>query len=292
MILLGFDTATPATAVGLRLADGSTLQARDDPAESEHPGHATRLLPLADGLLAEAGIGWGALERIVVGLGPGAFTGLRIGVASARGLAQSLSVELVGVSSLRALGEAALLAGGTQSALVAPYAGHGEHAGYDEHAGRVGVLAIVDARRGEAFATAYATVAGGREASPTSASGASSAVELTSPRAFAPEALGTVLLGEAQLALGVLQGPSESDSSSGQGRQRWRAVGNGAVRFRTQLEAAGVLVAPDSSPLHKIGAEAICELGSRASPTRVFEEIVPNYLRRPDAEIALEGAAT
>ena len=103
MIALGFDTATPSTAVGLRLADGTTLTARDDPGLGERPGHATRLLAMADELLAEAGVAWSALDRIAVGLGPGRFTGLRVGIATARGLAQSLSVELVGVSSLMAL---------------------------------------------------------------------------------------------------------------------------------------------------------------------------------------------
>ncbi len=53
MIVLGFDTATRSTAVALRLGDGSTLQARDDPATGEHPGHATRLLAMADELLGE-----------------------------------------------------------------------------------------------------------------------------------------------------------------------------------------------------------------------------------------------
>src|SRR6201999_2156863 len=103
VIVLGFDTATQASVVGLRLADGSTLQARDDPQPSAHPGHATRLLSMATELLGEAGLGWAEIERIAVGVGPGRFTGLRVGIATARGLAQSAGAELVGVSSLRAL---------------------------------------------------------------------------------------------------------------------------------------------------------------------------------------------
>ena len=107
MIVLGFDTATPATAVGLRLADGTTLRAYDEPQAGERPGHTTRALPLASELLVRAGIRWGALERIAVGMGPGTFT-LRVGIATARGLAQSLGIEVVGVSSLQVLAQAAL----------------------------------------------------------------------------------------------------------------------------------------------------------------------------------------
>jgi len=130
VIVLGFDTATPATAVGLRLADGRVLEGRDDPGAGERPGHSTRLLPLAHDLLSQAGLGWRDVDRIAVGVGPGTFTGLRIGVASARGLAQSLGVDLVGVSSLRALAEAAR----------------------EDHDL---VLAAIDARRREVFIAAY-----------------------------------------------------------------------------------------------------------------------------------------
>lgn len=129
MIVLAFDTATPATAVALSRADGGLLEARDDPARDERPGHATRLLPLAERLLASAGIGWHEVERFAVGTGPGTFTGLRVGIATARGLAQSRGVPLVGVSSLQALARGA---GGTCP-----------------------VLAAIDARRGEMFVAGY-----------------------------------------------------------------------------------------------------------------------------------------
>src|SRR5271166_2203877 len=142
MILLGFDTATPSTTVALRLADGQMTQARDDPAPGEHPGHATRLLALAHGLLAGAGVSWSAVDRIAVGVGPGTFTGLRVGVATARGLAQSLSAELAGVSSLRALAAAALASERREGEPLLALE-------------RETVLAVIDARRGEVFAAAY-----------------------------------------------------------------------------------------------------------------------------------------
>jgi tRNA threonylcarbamoyladenosine biosynthesis protein TsaB len=231
MIVLGFDTSTSATAVGLRLHDGSTLQARDDPGPGEHPGHATRLLPLADELLAGAGLGWSALERIAAGVGPGTFTGLRVGVATARGLAQSLGIDLVGVSSLRALAEPAL--------------------GSEPGARRV--LAVLDARRGEVFVAAYEMTDRGPE-------------ERVAPVALAPEGLCDVV----------------------EPAQRWEAIGDGAVRFRGDLESAAVTVPPDSSPLHLLSAEAICALGARAQAVAIDRAIVPDYRRRPDAEIALE----
>jgi tRNA threonylcarbamoyladenosine biosynthesis protein TsaB len=244
MIVLGFDTSTPSTAVALRLVDGSTTQARDDPPAGAHPGHATRLLALAAGVLAQAGMGWSAIDRVAVGVGPGTFTGLRIGVATARGLAQSLSAELVGVSSTSALAAAALSGG--------------------EASGKA-VLAVIDARRGEAFAAAYQA---GEHGLPD---------ELAAPRALAPEDLASVV--------------AEAEEAVGGAPLAWLAVGDGAIRFRAQLEAGGVQTAPDPSPLHLLSGAAICELGAHLQSTGI-EEILPDYCRRPDAELALEGAGT
>ena len=120
MIVLGLDTATASTAVGLRLDDGTVLERRDDPPAGAHPGHATRLLAMIAELLGQAGSSWGELERIAVGVGPGTFTGLRVGVATARGLAHSRSIPLVGVSSLQALALGALESGDGQRAGEAP----------------------------------------------------------------------------------------------------------------------------------------------------------------------------
>jgi len=75
----------------------------------------------------------------------------------------------------------------------------------------------------------------------------------------------------------------------GAGSGRWLAAGDGAVRYREQLETAVVTVPDDSSPLHLVDAGTICELGRDGPPVTVYEQILPDYRRRPDAEIALDG---
>jgi tRNA threonylcarbamoyladenosine biosynthesis protein TsaB len=77
----------------------------------------------------------------------------------------------------------------------------------------------------------------------------------------------------------------------GAGGAGWIAAGDGALRYRAQLESAGARVPTDSSPLHRIDAGIICRLGLRAQPASAHEQILPDYRRRPDAEIALEAVA-
>ena len=103
MNVVAFDTATRATTVALSGVGNVVYTARDDPKPGERPGHATRLLPLTAMVLERAGVGWDEVDRIAVGVGPGTFTGLRIGVASARALARARSIPLVGVSTLQSL---------------------------------------------------------------------------------------------------------------------------------------------------------------------------------------------
>lgn len=66
-------------------------------------GQAERLIPLLEEVLAEAGVGWSDLRALAVGTGPGNFTGVRIAVAAARGLALGLGIPAVGVTALEAL---------------------------------------------------------------------------------------------------------------------------------------------------------------------------------------------
>jgi tRNA threonylcarbamoyladenosine biosynthesis protein TsaB len=221
-IVLALDTATPDTVVALTADGQEPLELRHAPAPGERPGHAAQLLPLAKALLDRAGLTFADVERIGVGVGPGTFTGLRIGVATARALAQGTGAQTVPVSTLRALAVAA---------------------GHDGP-----VLAVLDARRGEAFAAAYR-----------------GDVELVAAVAVKPHELASLV---------------ERASEPG---QAWRAAGDGAVKFRDQLEPAAIAVPADGHPSHRVSAVAICRLASRLRPVP-RDALVPDYVRLPDAE--------
>jgi tRNA threonylcarbamoyl adenosine modification protein YeaZ len=111
--MVAFDTATNAATSAL-VRDGDVL--------GERVSKAARVLADVDALLREAGLAPRDLEAVAVGTGPGSFTGVRIGIATARGLAVSLGIPLAGVPTLDALA-----------------------------AGAPGALPVVDARRGEVF---------------------------------------------------------------------------------------------------------------------------------------------
>jgi tRNA threonylcarbamoyladenosine biosynthesis protein TsaB len=104
--LLGVDTSTAATAVCVARSDGTAFEHVPEPsALTGAPGHARELMPAVWAKLDEAGIGFSDLDAVAVGVGPGAFTGLRIGIATARAIAGSHGLELRKVSSLAALAE-------------------------------------------------------------------------------------------------------------------------------------------------------------------------------------------
>lgn len=238
MRVLAFDTATASTTVALiDFSAGLELEARDDPPAGERPRHATRLLRLIAETLERAGGGWDAVDRIAVGVGPGTFTGLRIGVATARALTQSRGIPLIGVGTLRSLA----LNAGTVDQGPAPGA----------------VLAVLDARRGEAFAAAWALAgdAGARVL----------AEPLLEPSALAPEALAERV---------EAFGPPPL------------AIGSGAIEFRAALERAGAIAPSDDSQLHRVSALNHCRLAIEPAAAGAAGEGRPEYLRLPDAELA------
>lgn len=99
MIVLGLDTCLNACSVAV-LDGARTLAWRSDVMAR---GHQERLAPMAQAVMAEAGLPFSALQRIGVTVGPGSFTGLRVGVAFAKGLASALSIPAAGVGALEAL---------------------------------------------------------------------------------------------------------------------------------------------------------------------------------------------
>jgi tRNA threonylcarbamoyladenosine biosynthesis protein TsaB len=236
--VLALDTATAATTVALAdVPAGSEaagpaalrLELRDDPPPGQRPGHARRLLPLIAELL-ERGGGWEAVERIAVGTGPGTFTGMRIGLATAYALSRARAIPLVGISTLQSLALGGLTA-----------------------AGHIGVLALLDARRGELFAAGWGPGGTpGRER------------PVIEPTVADPDALAATVATVGRSPL---------------------AVGDGAVKFRVMLERAGAVVPPDASALHMVSALEHCALAVGVQPGEPGA-VRPAYLRLADAELA------
>jgi tRNA threonylcarbamoyl adenosine modification protein YeaZ len=155
MICLAFDTALDACSAAV-WADGRVL-AEDSVAAAR--GHAELLFPLLARLLDDAGVGYPEIDRIGVTIGPGSFTGVRVGVAAARGLALALGRPAVGVSTLEALAATAAARGPILA---------------DSHDSRL--AAAIDARRGEIYLQVFAIL-------PNS----SSLIPVTSPEALTPK---------------------------------------------------------------------------------------------------------
>jgi tRNA threonylcarbamoyladenosine biosynthesis protein TsaB len=216
--VLGIDTATAASAACVLRGDGQAFEVEPPVARlTQRPGHAAELMPAVMRCVDDAGLAWGDLDAVAIGVGPGMFTGLRIGVATAHGLAAGTGAELRPVSSLAALAM-----------------------------GRDGeTLAVIDARRDEVFGALY--------------DGDS---VLWEPFVAAPEA--------------VADRVRERGTGS-------LAVGDGAIRFRDVLEAAGAVVPDDDSDAHVVRGLSICRLAATVAPVPV-EAVLPDYLRLPDAK--------
>lgn len=132
MLVLGIETSTPAASVTIGSEQGiigSCLVSRG-------ASHGTFILPAVEFLMKEADLSYRNLSAIAVGLGPGLFTGMRVGVATAKTLAQALSVPIIGVSSLDLLA-------------------------FDVRYSAKLICPVIDAKRKEVFFAFYRQVPGG-----------------------------------------------------------------------------------------------------------------------------------
>ena len=189
--------------------------------EKGSPLHTTALLGEVERAVEAAG-GWEEIDLVAVGVGPGSFTGLRVGIATARALGLSRGLDVRGVGTLDALGR-----------------------GLEGRGGSVR-LPVLDARRGEVFAAAFA---GGGE-------------RLWEPFVCPPRELADRITGLDRPAL---------------------CAGSGAVRFRQELAGPDVEIPDDADPAHRIAARHICALAAAGVGVEA-EPAAPNYLRPPDAE--------
>lgn len=148
MRLLAVDTATEACSAAVHV-DGRVFERFDAAGRS----HTQQMLPMVHGLMAEAGLRFADLQGLVCGVGPGSFAGVRIGVGFIKGLALSLGLPVVAVSSLDLLAQDAIDGGATQ------------------------VLCAINARMDEVYLGAYERDADGMARALTSP-------WLSAPRAF------------------------------------------------------------------------------------------------------------
>jgi len=222
--VVGFDTATADTTVCAARGGVVLHEERLGLSEDGSPRHSTALLAEIERAAAAAG-GWDGVTAIAVGRGPGSFVGIRIGLATARGLAASTGIPATGVCTLDALGRALV----------------------ESSAAGASSLALLDARRGEAFAALYSD----------------SGERLWEPFVAPPEALGE--------RLAELPRPP-------------RAAGSGAVRFRDELASRGVDVPDDGDPVHRVAGRHVCALAAGAAGGEDEDGLAPIYLRVPDAQ--------
>jgi tRNA threonylcarbamoyladenosine biosynthesis protein TsaB len=129
MVLLAIDTAGPDCAVAVAIVSDGVPRIVAHETERVGRGHSEIIMPMIERALRAGGCGYPELDRIAVTVGPGSFTGIRAGIATARGLALALDIPAVGVGVLDALLESPL-SGGAQGPIIA----------------------ALDARRGQIFA--------------------------------------------------------------------------------------------------------------------------------------------
>ncbi len=213
MLLLALDASTPNVTVAVARVDDERREVLAE-VSTAALGASEALLPAVHTALDLAGEDFASVGRILAGIGPGTFTGIRIAAATARTLALGSGVALSRNSTLAALAAPALC--------ITDY-----------------VLAVIDAKRGQVFARRY------------SARGLEDQIVCVKPEELSLE-------GEPLV------------------------IGDGALRYRATLSSLGQ-IPPDGSPLHRVTAAG--HVLSADLAVVGAEELVPIYVREPDAEV-------
>ncbi len=266
MNLLAIESATDTVGAAV-VRDGGV---RVERAHAGGRAHAELLIPTIEEVCASSGCTIREIGHVAVDAGPGLFTGLRVGVATAKALAQALQIEVSAVSSLDALAAAS-------AALVA-----GRAAGTPVPA----VVAVVDARRGQVFASAYRYDRTAPAVGPVTADGITGddGELVVDPASIRDDRLEPIDPGELLDWLGDLAAETSV-----------AVVGTGAARYRDLLSSCpGVdleLVEEVRSPSPLVIATlARARLASGGTPLAPVE-LVPDYRRPADARINWEQRA-
>jgi tRNA threonylcarbamoyladenosine biosynthesis protein TsaB len=213
VLILALDASTPVTTVALARAEEAGREILAEVSVTAR-GASEALLPAVHAALDLAGEELATVERVLAGVGPGTFTGIRIATATARALSAGKGVALSKNSTLDALAAPALSCSRD-------------------------VLAVLDAKRGQIFARRF------------SEDGPTTGIYCVKPEELAIE--GGLFI-----------------------------VGDGAVRYREALSGLG-RIPPDGSPLHRVTAAGHV-ISADLTPVSA-EELVPIYVREPDAEV-------
>jgi tRNA threonylcarbamoyladenosine biosynthesis protein TsaB len=137
MLILAIDTALDACAAGVLDTDAGKLIAQESQAMKR--GHAEALMPLIARVMKESGVAFASLDRVAVTTGPGSFTGLRVGLSAARGIALAADKPVVGVTTLTAYAAPVVSENGEQPVISAIDARH-DHVYFQVVSGNGGSL--------------------------------------------------------------------------------------------------------------------------------------------------------
>jgi tRNA threonylcarbamoyladenosine biosynthesis protein TsaB len=222
MLILGIESATESVGVALGTHDG--VVASVEIARGRR--HAETIVPAVDFVCRQADVALADVAVVAVDVGPGLFTGMRVGIATSKALAMALRVPMIGITSLDLLAFPA------------------------RHSERV-VVPVIDARKGEVFWAMYRQVPGGVQ-------------QVLAPTVGSPEDLAADLMARGQESL---------------------CIGDGAERYREVL--GEVHHAEVAGPRHPSAGSLVELAHARALREEWVDhrEIVPVYLRQPDAQI-------